>query len=80
MVLYILHTVESNSLEVVCTTVFCHLQEELSLAGYRRHQESQKAAPPLSQSEIALQELQQNEVSHSQYQHKKSSHCAARDV
>ena len=42
--------------------MYVSLQDELSLAGYRRHLESQKAAPPLSQTEVALQELQLNEV------------------
>ena len=39
-----------------------YLQEELSLGGYRRHQESQHAAPPLSHAELALKELHENEV------------------
>ena len=38
------------------------LQEELSLEGYRRHQASQKAAPPLSDAEQALQDIRDNEV------------------
>ena len=47
----------------MCIPYVCvSLQDELSLAGYRRHLESQKAAPPLSQTEVALQELQLNEV------------------
>lgn len=42
--------------------VYMYLQEELSLVGYRRHQESQQAAPPLSHAELALKELHENEV------------------
>jgi twinfilin-like protein len=46
---------------VVVDDIAATTKDELSLAGYRRHLESQKAAPPLSQTEVALQELQLNE-------------------
>lgn len=39
------------------------IQEELSIAGYRRHVESQNAAPPLTESEQEKIRLRENEVS-----------------
>jgi len=39
------------------------IQEELSIAGYRRHLESQNAAPPLTESEQEKIRLSENEVS-----------------
>lgn len=46
---------------VIVDDIAATTKEELSLGGYRRHQESQHAAPPLSHAELALKELHENE-------------------
>lgn len=46
---------------VVVDDIAATSKGELSLEGYRSHQESQKAAPPLSETELALRELQDSE-------------------
>ena len=38
-------------------------QEELTLEGYKMHQENQKAAPPLTDAEQELKLLKESEVS-----------------
>jgi twinfilin-like protein len=46
---------------VVVDDIAATTKEELSLVGYQRHQQSQQAAPPLSDTELALQQLHENE-------------------
>ncbi len=40
------------------------LQDELTLEGYRKHLESEKAEPPLTDAERELKEMHEAEVSH----------------
>ena len=38
------------------------LQDELTLAGYQKHEEAKNAAPPLTDAEMELKLLHENEV------------------
>lgn len=40
------------------------LQDELSLAGYRKFEESKNAAPPLTQAEQELKMIKESEVNY----------------
>ncbi len=42
--------------------MWCFLQDELSLEGYRKFEESKNAAPPLTNAEMELMKLKESEV------------------